>query len=102
MTAISSWPWFVIGAALLLIISWRTLGLLAFLVVRSRRTRPGEFEMYSKAVPPFNVRGLVQIIITVAVLGSALFVILSNGYDDAEQKWAFASVGTILGYWLKN
>ena len=36
------------------------------------------------------------------VLAAALFVILSGRYGDAEAKWAFGVVGTILGYWLKK
>jgi hypothetical protein len=41
--------------------------------------------------------------ISLLVLLSALFVILSNNnYADAQQKWAFGVVGTILGYWFKR
>ena len=41
--------------------------------------------------------------ISLLVLLSALFVILSNNtYADAQQKWAFGAVGTILGYWFKK
>jgi hypothetical protein len=30
-----------------------------------------------------------------------LFVILSGGYDPNSKNWAFGTVGTILGFWLK-
>jgi hypothetical protein len=40
--------------------------------------------------------------VSLAVLCSALFVILSGRYDDASQKWAFGSVGTILGFWFRR
>lgn len=48
-------------------------------------------------------REFMPIVISLVVLLSAVFVILSGrGYPDAQQKWAFGVVGTILGYWLKR
>jgi hypothetical protein len=45
----------------------------------------------------------MPVIISIIVLLSALFVILSNNtYGDAQQKWAFGVVGTIIGYWFKK
>ncbi|MFQ1881657.1 hypothetical protein ACK367_08910 [Aeromonas veronii] len=45
----------------------------------------------------------MPVVISLLVLLSALFVILSNNnFADAEQKWAFGVVGTILGYWFKK
>ncbi len=43
---------------------------------------------------------IMQVVITIAVLGSALYVILSNKYPDDTQKWAFGAVGMIVGFWL--
>lgn len=40
-------------------------------------------------------------LISLIVLISALFVILSSNYAEGEQKWAFGVIGTIIGYWLK-
>ena len=42
----------------------------------------------------------VQVIISLAVLGVAIFIILSTGYDSETDKWAYGIVGTIMGYWL--
>ena len=50
----------------------------------------------------FRTAQFVQIGITLLILASALFIILSKGYEEAEQKWAFGAIGTILGYWLKK
>jgi hypothetical protein len=44
----------------------------------------------------------MMVFVSVAVLCSALFVILSGRYDNASQKWAFGSVGTILGFWFRR
>jgi hypothetical protein len=43
----------------------------------------------------------MPVLISLIVLGCALWIILSSGYPDAHQKWAFGVVGTIVGYWLK-
>ncbi len=60
-------------------------------------------DVYQVRDPKRVTHDWMPILVSIAVLGSALFVILSNKlYDDAQQKWAFGAVGTILGYWLKK
>lgn len=49
-----------------------------------------------------TARSYMPEVVTVVVLLAALFVILSRGYGDAEQKWAYGAIGTLLGYWLKK
>ncbi len=45
----------------------------------------------------------MPMIISIIVLVSALFVILSkNAYGETQQKWAIGVIGTIIGYWLKK
>ena len=44
----------------------------------------------------------VRVVVTLIVLGSALYIILSQNYGEADQKWAYGSVRIILGYWLKH
>lgn len=45
----------------------------------------------------------MPVFLSIMVITSALYVILMNEvYDDAQQKWAFGAVGSILGYWLKK
>jgi hypothetical protein len=41
-------------------------------------------------------------VISCLVLVAALFVILSQLYDDSVQKWAFGMVGMIVGTWLRR
>ena len=43
---------------------------------------------------------IIQIAITLLVLLSALWIILSQKYSDDTQKWAFGIIGIIVGYWL--
>ena len=44
----------------------------------------------------------MQILVSVALLGAALYVILSKQYASDDAKWAYGIVGTIIGYWLKG
>ena len=44
----------------------------------------------------------MQVIVTLALLVPCLLVIVSNGYDQNAKHWAFGTVGTILGFWLKG
>jgi hypothetical protein len=32
----------------------------------------------------------------------ALYIILSSGYQPQEKNWAIATLGTILGFWLRG
>ena len=52
--------------------------------------------------PVIQLADAMMVFVSVAVLCSALFVILSGRYDDASQKWAFGSVGTIVGFWCRR
>jgi len=47
------------------------------------------------------LKQLVSPILSVLIALGSLFVILSKHYDAETQKWAFGSLGTILGFWLK-
>ncbi|WP_338758686.1 hypothetical protein [Massilia sp. METH4] len=56
-----------------------------------------------KAAAKFDWQPLMSVLVTIAILASALYVILSNQqFPDAHQKWAFGAIGTIVGYWLKK
>lgn len=45
---------------------------------------------------------LIQLAISLLVLISSLLIILSDAFPADSKKWAFGSVGTITGYWLRN
>ena len=49
---------------------------------------------------PVTIDKIMQVIISLVVLGAALYVILSGKYKDDVQKWAFGAIGLIIGYWL--
>ncbi|MCR4299294.1 MAG: hypothetical protein NUV75_11210 [Gallionella sp.] len=49
-----------------------------------------------------HVRIAMMVLVSFVVLFGSLYTILSGAYPDATQKWAYGSVGTILGFWLKK
>lgn len=49
----------------------------------------------SRRKPPYMTN-----FVTCAVLMAALIIILVSSYDESTKRWAFGTVGTILGYWL--
>jgi hypothetical protein len=44
----------------------------------------------------------MMVFVSVAVLCSSLIIILSGRYGDASQKWAYGSVGSIVGFWCRR
>jgi hypothetical protein len=49
-----------------------------------------------------ELRATMQIAVSLCLLGAALFAILSDRYDANTKHWAFATAGTILGFWLRR
>ena len=75
------------------------------LLVRSAPSAKDATEIVASSRKPSlgeAVRTSMMVVISVVVLGSSLYVILSGNYnDDGTQKWAFGATGTIMGFWLK-
>lgn len=49
-------------------------------------------------VPPETMGVVLSLALTVA----SLFVILRKDYGPKDKHWAYATIGTILGYWLRG
>jgi hypothetical protein len=47
-----------------------------------------------------TTREVVQIGLSLLLLLTALYIIVSDGFDGDRTKWAIAVVGTLTGYWL--
>jgi hypothetical protein len=60
----------------------------------------GASTINSLAPTPITVNDIMRIVISLVVLGSSLYVILSNKYPTDTLKWAFGIIGVIVGYWL--
>ena len=50
---------------------------------------------------PLNLKSFMMGFISVALIGSSLYVILSGKYDEGTQKWAFGTIGSMIGFWLR-
>ena len=48
-----------------------------------------------------NVRTAMMVFISILVLCSSLYIILSGQDDSENQKWAFGVIGSIMGFWLR-
>jgi hypothetical protein len=54
-----------------------------------------------QAAPDNAIRLAMQIFISVVFMASALFVVLSRRFDADGKHWAFATLGTVIGFWLR-
>jgi hypothetical protein len=43
----------------------------------------------------------VQIVTSCLLFAASLFVILSSGYGPKDKPWAYATIGMLVGFWLK-
>jgi ABC-type sulfate transport system permease subunit len=39
--------------------------------------------------------------ISLALLAASIYIILSSRFGPKDKHWAYGTVGTLLGYWLK-
>ncbi|MEO6803489.1 MAG: hypothetical protein ABI197_09640 [Granulicella sp.] len=51
---------------------------------------------------PLDVPTVMRVLVTIAILAAALFIVLAQHHDAEQQKWAYGAIGTILGYWLRG
>jgi hypothetical protein len=49
---------------------------------------------------PSNADFVMQSAVTCFVLSASLFVVIAKRYSATDKHWAYATVGTILGFWL--
>jgi hypothetical protein len=45
---------------------------------------------------------LGQMGVSLMIAVPALYIVLSRGYPPQEKNWAFTTLGTILGFWLRG
>lgn len=44
---------------------------------------------------------LLQVTISLALLGAGVYIVISNQYSEAASKIAAGWVGVVVGYWLR-
>ena len=42
----------------------------------------------------------MAVFVSLIVLGSAVYIVLSKDYSEPSEKWAFGAIGTIVGFWF--
>jgi hypothetical protein len=57
-------------------------------------------DIISSLEGPWTPKLIGASLVTGPVLLCALYIILSSTYGDADKKWAYGEVGTLLGFWL--
>jgi hypothetical protein len=65
-------------------------------------TGSGERGPVDPGEAPFLSRESIQLVVSVLLLLASLFVILSTKYGAKDKHWAYATVGTLLGFWLRT
>src|SRR5262249_44574362 len=48
------------------------------------------------------LKALAQIVISAILIVAALFVVLSKRYTPTDKHWAYGTIGTLVGFWLKS
>ncbi|HEX4156935.1 MAG TPA: hypothetical protein VHY79_00540 [Rhizomicrobium sp.] len=43
----------------------------------------------------------MPVVITVVLLVAALYMILARNYSPQDRHWAYGTLGTLVGFWLK-
>lgn len=56
----------------------------------------------TKEVTVEKIRLYTSIEVTIFVLVACIFVMLASRYTPEEKHWAYATLGTLIGYWLKT
>lgn len=49
-----------------------------------------------------KIKLFMQVVVSLVFLGVSMRIIMSPSGDPREKQWAYASAGTILGFWLKH
>ena len=49
-----------------------------------------------------RLRPTMQVVISLTLLATAIYVIVSPSASAEAQKWAPGIVGTLIGYWLRG
>ena len=48
-----------------------------------------------------DARAVMQIAVSIVMLATGLWVMLSGHYGTEAMHWASGAIGTVVGYWLK-
>jgi uncharacterized membrane protein len=83
-------------------ILWVCIGLFIILVAVDSRRRAFNKILEAERDRRDAITALGMQVVSVVILVASLFVILSQRYTTADAHWAYAMVGTVIGFWLKK
>jgi hypothetical protein len=49
-----------------------------------------------------DIHIIMQVIVSIVLLSATLFIVLSKKYNPTDKHWAYATLGLIIGFWLKT
>jgi hypothetical protein len=49
-----------------------------------------------------NLRPIMQVVLSIALLAAALYEVLNPSAPAEVQKWATGIIGTLLGFWFRG
>ena len=52
--------------------------------------------------PSFDPRIIMRVVLSLALVTASLFVVLAERYDPNSKHWAFGTLRTIMGFWLRG
>ena len=58
--------------------------------------------LLSAELPMPDFRQAIQGIVTISVMGVALYAAVSPSVPPDSQRWAYGIIGTLLGFWLRR
>jgi hypothetical protein len=50
----------------------------------------------------FSLADVMRLVLSIILTIASLVVILWKGYGPKDKHWAYATIGTILGFWLNS
>ena len=66
----------------------------------------GRLESPGAKAPDSWLEGVIplfmQVTISLILLVTCLYIILSGKYTTSDQHWAYGTIGTVTGFWLKG
>ena len=71
--------------------------LLAFAITLLITGNVAMFMELKAGTTPYQI---MQILLSLVVASASLYVILSRRYAPKDKHWAYATIGTVVGFWL--
>jgi hypothetical protein len=51
---------------------------------------------------PVDFLAAMRTVISLALLASSLFIIMSRKFREKDRNWAYTTIGALTGFWLRD